>query len=131
MELPPSSYHDSLEELWDEEGEEEEEEIETMMKFVPCAYHQYSYVLFKVTAEKLPAHRTCDHHIEGEGSPPPSEVIDSLSNQDSYTLTASISDNVQKVFIHPTPLQQEHLSSLSKRRMVASICVLISANSML
>ncbi|MBW0516468.1 hypothetical protein O181_056183 [Austropuccinia psidii MF-1] len=78
MDLPPSSYHDSLQEFWDEEEEEEEEEIETMMRFVPSAYHQYSYVLFKVKAEKLPAHSTCDHHIEGEGSPPPSEMIESL-----------------------------------------------------
>ncbi|MBW0574868.1 hypothetical protein O181_114583 [Austropuccinia psidii MF-1] len=82
MDLPPSSYHDSLEELWDEDKEEEEEEKETMMKFVTSDYHQYSYVLFKVKAEKIPAHSTCDHHIEGEGSPPPSEVIDSSSNQD-------------------------------------------------
>ncbi|MBW0491602.1 hypothetical protein O181_031317 [Austropuccinia psidii MF-1] len=37
MYLPPSSYHDSLEELWDEE--EEPEEIETLMKVVPFSYH--------------------------------------------------------------------------------------------
>ncbi|MBW0478439.1 hypothetical protein O181_018154 [Austropuccinia psidii MF-1] len=33
MDLPPSSYHESLEEFWDEE--EDPEEIETMMKVVP------------------------------------------------------------------------------------------------
>ncbi|MBW0545724.1 hypothetical protein O181_085439 [Austropuccinia psidii MF-1] len=38
MDLPPSSYHDSLEEFWDEE--EEPEEIETVMKVVPSTYHQ-------------------------------------------------------------------------------------------
>ncbi|MBW0466026.1 hypothetical protein O181_005741 [Austropuccinia psidii MF-1] len=38
MNLPPSSYHSSLE-LWDEG--EEPEEIETVMKVVPYAYHQY------------------------------------------------------------------------------------------
>ncbi|MBW0552684.1 hypothetical protein O181_092399 [Austropuccinia psidii MF-1] len=38
MHLPPSSYHNSLEELWDEK--EEPEEIETVMKFVPPVYHQ-------------------------------------------------------------------------------------------
>ncbi|MBW0549010.1 hypothetical protein O181_088725 [Austropuccinia psidii MF-1] len=38
IDLPPSSYHDSLEELWDEE--EEPEEIETVMKAVPSVYHQ-------------------------------------------------------------------------------------------
>ncbi|MBW0541255.1 hypothetical protein O181_080970 [Austropuccinia psidii MF-1] len=37
MDLPPSSYHESLEELWDEE--EDPEEVETMMKVVPSSYH--------------------------------------------------------------------------------------------
>ncbi|MBW0544370.1 hypothetical protein O181_084085 [Austropuccinia psidii MF-1] len=62
MDLPPSSYHDSLEELWDEE--QEPEEIETMMKVVPSVHHQYLDVFFKVKKEKLPPHCTCDHHIE-------------------------------------------------------------------
>ncbi|MBW0462012.1 hypothetical protein O181_001727 [Austropuccinia psidii MF-1] len=35
VDLPPSSYHDSLEEFWDEE--EEPEEIETVTKVVPSA----------------------------------------------------------------------------------------------
>ncbi|MBW0505732.1 hypothetical protein O181_045447 [Austropuccinia psidii MF-1] len=39
MDLPPSSYHDSLEELCDEE--EEPEEIETVMKVVTSVNHQY------------------------------------------------------------------------------------------
>ncbi|MBW0516730.1 hypothetical protein O181_056445 [Austropuccinia psidii MF-1] len=69
MDLPPSSYHDSLEELWDEE--QEPEEIETMMSIVPSAYHQYLEVFSKVKAEKLPPHCACDHHIEMEGSLPP------------------------------------------------------------
>ncbi|MBW0499553.1 hypothetical protein O181_039268 [Austropuccinia psidii MF-1] len=69
MDLPPSSYHDSLEELWDEE--EEPEEVETMMKVVPSVYHQYLDVFSKVKAEKLPPHHACDHHIELEGSLPP------------------------------------------------------------
>ncbi|MBW0500387.1 hypothetical protein O181_040102 [Austropuccinia psidii MF-1] len=46
MDLPPSSYHNSLEELWDEE--EEPEEIETMMKVVPSVYHNYLDVFSKV-----------------------------------------------------------------------------------
>ncbi|MBW0527143.1 hypothetical protein O181_066858 [Austropuccinia psidii MF-1] len=99
IDLPPSSYHDSLEELWDEE--EEPEEIETMMKVVPSAYHQYLNVFSKVKAEKLPPHCTCDHHIELEGSLPPAGVIYYLSNQESDTLRAYISDNVEKGFIRP------------------------------
>ncbi|MBW0480174.1 hypothetical protein O181_019889 [Austropuccinia psidii MF-1] len=66
MDLLPSSYHDSLEELCDEE--EESEEIETVFKVVPSVYHQYLDVFSKVKAEKLPAHRACDHHIKLEGS---------------------------------------------------------------
>ncbi|MBW0489905.1 hypothetical protein O181_029620 [Austropuccinia psidii MF-1] len=46
MDLPPSSYHDSLEELWDEE--EEPVEIETVMKVVYSPYHHYLYVFSKV-----------------------------------------------------------------------------------
>ncbi|MBW0572989.1 hypothetical protein O181_112704 [Austropuccinia psidii MF-1] len=97
MDLPSSSYHDSLEELWDEE--EEPEEIETVMKVVPSFYHQYLDVLSKVKAEKLPPHRACDHHIDLEGSLPPVGVIHSLSNQDSDTLRAYIPENVEKGFI--------------------------------
>ncbi|MBW0472026.1 hypothetical protein O181_011741 [Austropuccinia psidii MF-1] len=48
MDLPPSSYHDSLEELWHEGGEPEE--IETMIKVVPSAYHHYLDVFCKVKA---------------------------------------------------------------------------------
>ncbi|MBW0557335.1 hypothetical protein O181_097050 [Austropuccinia psidii MF-1] len=70
MDLPPLSYHDSLEELWDEE--QEPEEIESVMKVVPSVYNQYLDVFSKVKAEKLPPHHACDHHIELEGSLPPS-----------------------------------------------------------
>ncbi|MBW0502377.1 hypothetical protein O181_042092 [Austropuccinia psidii MF-1] len=97
MDLPPSSYHDSLEELWDEE--EGPEEVETVMKVVPSVYHQYLNVFSKVKAEKHPPHRTCDHHIELEGSLPPAGVIYSLSKQQSDTLRAYISENVGKGFI--------------------------------
>ncbi|MBW0528325.1 hypothetical protein O181_068040 [Austropuccinia psidii MF-1] len=99
MGLPPSSYHDSLEELWDEE--EEPEEIETMMKVVPSVYHQYLDVFFKVKAEKLSPHCACDHHIKLEGSLPPVGVIYSLSNQESDTLRAYTSENAEKGFIQP------------------------------
>ncbi|MBW0474039.1 hypothetical protein O181_013754 [Austropuccinia psidii MF-1] len=69
MDLPPSSYHDSLEEWWDEE--EEPEEVKTVLKVVPFVYHQYLDVFSKVKAEKLPPHRACDHHIELVGYLPP------------------------------------------------------------
>ncbi|MBW0575537.1 hypothetical protein O181_115252 [Austropuccinia psidii MF-1] len=100
MDLPPSSYHDSLEELWDEE--EEPEEVETMMKVVPPAYHQYLDVFSKVKAQKPPPHCACDHHIKLEGSLPPVGVIYSLSKQESDTLRAYISENVKKGFIWPS-----------------------------
>ncbi|MBW0532243.1 hypothetical protein O181_071958 [Austropuccinia psidii MF-1] len=100
MDLPPSSYHDSLEELWDEE--EETEEIEAVMKVVPSIYHQYLDVFSKVKAEKLPPHPACDHHIELEGSLPQVGVMYSLSNQESDKLKAYISENVEKGFIWPS-----------------------------
>ncbi|MBW0490020.1 hypothetical protein O181_029735 [Austropuccinia psidii MF-1] len=99
MDLPASSYHDSLEELWDEE--EEPEEIETMMKVFPSAYHQYLDAFSKVKAERLPPHHAFDHHIELEVSLPPAGVIYSLSNGESDTLRAYISENVEKGFIRP------------------------------
>ncbi|MBW0571535.1 hypothetical protein O181_111250 [Austropuccinia psidii MF-1] len=100
MDLHSSSYHDSLEELWDEE--EEPQEIETMMKIVPPVYHQYLDIFSKVKAEKLHPYRACDHHIELEWSLPPVGVIYYLSNQESDTLRAYISENVEKGFIRPS-----------------------------
>ncbi|MBW0517662.1 hypothetical protein O181_057377, partial [Austropuccinia psidii MF-1] len=100
LDLPPSSYHDSLEDLWDEE--EEPEEVETVMKVVPSVYHQYLDLFSKVKAEKLPPHCVCDHHIELEESLPPVGVIYSLSNQESATLRDYISENVEKGFIRPS-----------------------------
>ncbi|MBW0532393.1 hypothetical protein O181_072108 [Austropuccinia psidii MF-1] len=58
-----------MQELWD--AEEEPEEIETVMKAVPPAYHQYLDLFSKVKAEKLSPHCACDHDIEPEGSLPP------------------------------------------------------------
>ncbi|MBW0535099.1 hypothetical protein O181_074814 [Austropuccinia psidii MF-1] len=100
MDLPSSSYHDSLVDLWDEE--EDPQDVETMMKVVPSVYQQYLDVFSKVKAEKLTPHHACDHHIELEGSPPPVGVIYSLSNQESDTLRAYISENVEKGFIRPS-----------------------------
>ncbi|MBW0574933.1 hypothetical protein O181_114648 [Austropuccinia psidii MF-1] len=100
MDLPPSTYHDSLEELWEEE--EEQEEIETVMKVVPFSYHHYLDVFSKVKAEKLPPHHACYHHIELEGSLPPAGVIYSLSNKESDTLRDYISENLEKGFIQPS-----------------------------
>ncbi|MBW0567482.1 hypothetical protein O181_107197 [Austropuccinia psidii MF-1] len=100
MDLPTSSYHDSLEELWDEE--EEPEEIQTMMKVVPSVYQQYLDVFSKVKAEKVPPHHACDHHIKLEGSLPPVGVIYYLSNHKSDTLRAYIPENIEKGFIWPS-----------------------------
>ncbi|MBW0502162.1 hypothetical protein O181_041877 [Austropuccinia psidii MF-1] len=100
MDLPPSSYHEFLEKLWAEE--EEPEEVETLLKVIPSAYHQYLDVFSKVKEEKIPPHCACDPHIELEGSLPAVGVIYSLSNQESDTLKAYISENVEKGFIWPS-----------------------------
>ncbi|MBW0496590.1 hypothetical protein O181_036305 [Austropuccinia psidii MF-1] len=73
MDLPPLSFHASLEEQWDEE--EDPEEIETGLKVVPISHHQYLDVFSKVKAEKLPPHGSCDHHVKLEGLLPPVGVI--------------------------------------------------------
>ncbi|MBW0528960.1 hypothetical protein O181_068675 [Austropuccinia psidii MF-1] len=86
MDLPPLSFHASLEGQWDEE--EDPEEIETVLKVVPPAYHQYLDVFSKLKAEKRPPHCACDNHIKLEGLLPPVGFIYSLSNQESETLWA-------------------------------------------
>ncbi|MBW0501011.1 hypothetical protein O181_040726 [Austropuccinia psidii MF-1] len=100
MHLPPSSFNESLEEQWDEE--EEPEEIGTVLRVVPPAYSQSLDVFSKVKAEKLPPHCACDHHIELEGILPPVGVIYSLSNQESDTLQAYNSEDLDKGFIKPS-----------------------------
>ncbi|MBW0491676.1 hypothetical protein O181_031391 [Austropuccinia psidii MF-1] len=100
MDLPPLYFHTFLEEQWDEE--EEPKEIETVLKVVPPVYHQYLDVFCKVKAEKLPPQRACDHHIELEGLLPLVGVIYSSSKNDSETLQAYISENVEKGFISPS-----------------------------
>ncbi|MBW0484193.1 hypothetical protein O181_023908 [Austropuccinia psidii MF-1] len=100
MDLPPLSFHPSLEEQWD--WEEEPEEIETVLKVVPPAYHQSLDVLSKVKAEKPPPHRACNHHIKLEGLLPPVGVINTLSMNESETLQTYISENVEKDFIRST-----------------------------
>ncbi|MBW0508628.1 hypothetical protein O181_048343 [Austropuccinia psidii MF-1] len=99
MDLATFSFHASLEEQWN--VEEEPEEIETVLKVVPPAYHQYLDVFSKVKTEKPPPHCTCDHHIELEGLLPQVGVIYSLSNQESEALWSYISQNLEKGFIRP------------------------------
>ncbi|MBW0550394.1 hypothetical protein O181_090109 [Austropuccinia psidii MF-1] len=65
MDLPPLSFHASVEEQWDEE--EEPEGIETVLKVVPPAYHQYLDLFSKVKEEKLPPHCAQNHYIKLEG----------------------------------------------------------------
>ncbi|MBW0541138.1 hypothetical protein O181_080853 [Austropuccinia psidii MF-1] len=100
MDLPLLSFHSSLEGQWSEE--EEPEEIETFLKVVTPAYHQYLDVFSKVKVEQLPPHRAFNHHIKLEGLLPPVGAIYSLSNQDSETLWTYISENVEKSFIRPS-----------------------------
>ncbi|MBW0578258.1 hypothetical protein O181_117973 [Austropuccinia psidii MF-1] len=129
MDLLPLSFHASLVEQWDEE--EGPEEIETVLKVVPPAYHQYLDVFSKVKAEKCPPYRACDHHIKLEGLLPPIGVIYSLSNKESETLRAYISENVEKVFIIPSSSSTGAPVFFSRRRMEVFVCGLTTANSML
>ncbi|MBW0464032.1 hypothetical protein O181_003747 [Austropuccinia psidii MF-1] len=99
MDVPPLSFNSSLEEQWDEE--KEPEEFETVLVVVPPSYHHYLDVFSKVKLEKLPPHHSCDHHIKLGGLLPPVGAIYSLSNHDSETLWAKISENLEKCFIMP------------------------------
>ncbi|MBW0533694.1 hypothetical protein O181_073409 [Austropuccinia psidii MF-1] len=90
MDLPPLSFHSSL---------EEPEEAETVLKVVPPAYHHYSDAFSKVKEEKLPPHHISYHHNKLEGSLPPVGFIYSLSSNESEKLWAYISENLEKVCI--------------------------------
>ncbi|MBW0585648.1 hypothetical protein O181_125363 [Austropuccinia psidii MF-1] len=59
--LPPLSFHASLEEQWDDE--EEPEKIEALLKVVHPTDHHYLDVFSKVKEEKLPPHHACDQNI--------------------------------------------------------------------
>ncbi|MBW0473199.1 hypothetical protein O181_012914 [Austropuccinia psidii MF-1] len=82
MDLPTLSFHASLEEQWDEE--EEPEEIETVLK--------------RNFLNTAPVIITLNWRVYL----PPIGVIYSLSNQESETLRAYISENVEEVFIRPS-----------------------------
>ncbi|MBW0512410.1 hypothetical protein O181_052125 [Austropuccinia psidii MF-1] len=95
-----------------------------MMKVFPSAYHHYLDPFFKVKAEKHPPHHTCDHHIELEGSLPPIRVIYSLSNQESDTLRAYISENLEEAFILPSsPSTREPVFFFKKKDCGLHFCV--------
>ncbi|MBW0524098.1 hypothetical protein O181_063813 [Austropuccinia psidii MF-1] len=86
MDLPPLSFHASVEEQLGEE--EDPEEIEAVLKVVPPSYHQYLDVFSKLKSERLSPHCACDHNIELEDLLPPVGVIYSLSSQESESLWA-------------------------------------------
>ncbi|MBW0552734.1 hypothetical protein O181_092449 [Austropuccinia psidii MF-1] len=122
MDLPPLLFHASLEEQWDEE--EEPEEIETILKGVPPAYHQYLDVFSKVKADKLPPNHACDNNIELEVSLPPVGIIYSLSNHDSETLWACTSWNIEKGVIRPSSSSTgEPFSFVKKNDGSLGLCV--------
>ncbi|MBW0499737.1 hypothetical protein O181_039452 [Austropuccinia psidii MF-1] len=122
IDLPPLSFHASLEEQWDEE--EEPEELRTLLKVVPPAYHQYLDVLFKVKVEKIPPHCTCDHHIELEGHLPPLGVIYVLSNYESEKLCSYISENLEKGFIKPSS-SSTGATALFVKRKDGGLCLCV------
>ncbi|MBW0463545.1 hypothetical protein O181_003260 [Austropuccinia psidii MF-1] len=129
---PRSSFLNNnfnLMEFWDEE--EEPEEIEKVMKVAPSPYHHYLDVFSKVKEEELPPHCARDHHIKLEELLPPVGVIYSLSNQESDTIMAYISEHFEKGFIQPSSSSTGAPVLVSKRRIVASVCVLLTKNSIL
>ncbi|MBW0482150.1 hypothetical protein O181_021865 [Austropuccinia psidii MF-1] len=89
MDLPPLSFHASLEEQWDEE--EDPEEIKTVLKVVPPACHQYLDVFSKVKAEERPPHCDCDHHIELEGLQPPEALSQFKILKEAFTTAPILS----------------------------------------
>ncbi|MBW0476199.1 hypothetical protein O181_015914 [Austropuccinia psidii MF-1] len=83
IDLPPSSFHASLEEKWDEE--KEPEEIKTVLKVVPPSYHQYLDLFSKVKEEKLPPHHAGNNHIKLEGLLPPEALSQFQILKEAFT----------------------------------------------
>ncbi|MBW0574668.1 hypothetical protein O181_114383 [Austropuccinia psidii MF-1] len=83
MDLPPLSFHASL--------EEETEEIKTVLKVVPPVYNQYLDLFSKVKAEKIPPHHTCDHHIKLERSLPPEPLSQFKILEEAFTTAPILS----------------------------------------
>ncbi|MBW0583602.1 hypothetical protein O181_123317 [Austropuccinia psidii MF-1] len=100
MELPPSSYHYSLEELWDEE--EEPEEVGTVLKVFPSFNHQYLDVFSKVKAETLPPHRAYTSYRAGGVST--SSWGDLLFIQTRVRYTHSLHSRECRERFHPAKL---------------------------
>ncbi|SPC65294.1 related to transposon-encoded proteins with TYA, reverse transcriptase, integrase domains in various combinations [Ustilago sp. UG-2017b] len=70
---------------------------------IPPEYHQYLDVFSRVRADKLPPHRTYDHHIPlEEGKSPPFGPIYSLSEHELKTLWEYLEENLAKGFISPS-----------------------------
>ncbi|MBW0481631.1 hypothetical protein O181_021346 [Austropuccinia psidii MF-1] len=126
MDLPPLSFHASLEVKWDEE--EESEEIEAVLKVVPPEYHNFLDLFSKLKAEKLPPHHPCDHHIKLEGLLPQFGPIYSLLKHESETLKAYSSENVEKHFIRPSSSSKGEPILSVKKRMVTFVCVLTTTH---
>ncbi|MBW0506427.1 hypothetical protein O181_046142 [Austropuccinia psidii MF-1] len=129
MDLPPLSFYAPLEEQWDEE--EDPEKIETVLNVVPPASHQFLDVFSKLKAEKCPPQHSCDHNIKLEGLLPPVGVIYSLSNKESDTLWAYISENLEKGFIRPSSSSTGAPVFFRKQMDGGIFCVLTTAKSML
>ncbi|MBW0484072.1 hypothetical protein O181_023787 [Austropuccinia psidii MF-1] len=91
MDLPPSSYHDSLEEFMDEE--EESEEVEAVIKVVTSSYHQYLDLFSKVEAEKHPPHHACDIILSWRGLYLPLEGLHHRSNPSLPTIVETNASN--------------------------------------
>lgn len=70
---------------------------------IPTQYHQYLDVFSQQSADKLPPHRSFDHHIPLEDSKsPPWGPIYSLSETELVALKDYLDDNLKKGFIVPS-----------------------------
>ncbi|SPC61346.1 uncharacterized protein UHOD_11575 [Ustilago sp. UG-2017b] len=70
---------------------------------IPPEYHQYLDVFSRVRADKLPPHRTYNHHIPlEEGKSSPFGPIYSLSEHELKTLWGYLEENLAKGFVSPS-----------------------------
>jgi hypothetical protein len=97
---------------------------------VPPEHHDYADVFSEGKSNRLPPHRSCDHHIDlEEGTTLPLGRIYSLSVAEQDALRIFIDEHLRKGWIRQSNSLEVPLSSLSERKTVSSAFALTTVAS--
>ena len=82
--------------------DETPEDLESILPTIPEAYHVFASIFSKISADKLPPCRSCDHRIDLFGPVPKKGPIYRLSKPEDKVLWEYIAENVSRGFIRPS-----------------------------